>query len=293
MVSFSKIYLYLIYHDIRFKESIDEFEPPETMVFVQDMTTIKTIFVELSHQLCQFLHDAYSSTKKQSLLELFEEEDLQQVFTEIREQGASLSQNVYEMWTYNGNLIDIFNNVANYALDIGSSYWKNEDIRSKRLIYYLRNNIPVIATEACKRLSISFSNDAHKQTMIIMTIVTVIGFASQIIPLIMNIILFAKTINRLKSQRHEIFLKICLAPKSEFILLKNRLTVDEEDEEEDKKLQAANKAQKKKKNKQTHSSSSIDGINKEQETIQPNKKQDEKVGFEQLFKKEKERMDEE
>ncbi|KAA6392109.1 MAG: hypothetical protein EZS28_012365 [Streblomastix strix] len=165
MVRFNKIYLYLIYHDIRFQESIEQFSPPEEMVFVQDLSTIRSILSELSRIICEHLYDAYSSAFRKELLQLFEEETLHQVFTDIRQLEENGPLSVHQMWVYDGSLIDIFNNVANYAYDIGSSHWKNDDIRSIRSIYYLR----------------------------------------------------------IIKQRHEVFLRISLAPKSEFIQLKKRL----------------------------------------------------------------------
>ncbi|KAA6393288.1 MAG: hypothetical protein EZS28_011185 [Streblomastix strix] len=233
MVAFNEVFCYILYYTVKRDEELGNFIPPEKMVFIHDMPNIKRILTEDSHIISQAILNAYSASAKESLFGLFENSYIDTIYTEMKisDQGEEF---VGKMWQKKDNLIDLVGSIAIYSRDIGAQYFQTLAVKSFRILYYMRQNIPVIGTEAVKRLTLAFSLDSKNSSNVTVIICAILGFSAQIIPIIINALSFYLTIKRLSKDRHEIFLKLCLAPKTEYQMLKKRLddTYKQDDEED-------------------------------------------------------------
>ncbi|KAA6370157.1 MAG: hypothetical protein EZS28_034316, partial [Streblomastix strix] len=229
MIDFIDIYLYSKYLGLRYDCDAD----PTLEVgveWVPSMQKIKETMGILGVAVNELEDQAYLVSKGQTIFDMFEGEDLLQTYTDVRktEQGFT----VHKMWQQPINFIDMMNNAANIAIDVSLEYWVQEEERAQQYLYYIRANGPVTMVEAAKRMAIEFTHQAQRASLQSIIISAVLGVISLVVPISINLVQFMLTINRLKKERQQIFLKLVKTPKHDYLLLKKRLDDVDKDTDE-------------------------------------------------------------
>ncbi|KAA6380864.1 MAG: hypothetical protein EZS28_023609 [Streblomastix strix] len=216
-----------------------------------------------------------------SLLRLFEEEDerVKQIYVDVREvitgseqdqDGENLENGlaINNIWQEPVCLIDYLYIIANFDKDISmNQYWNDssDNVKGNKIMFYLRSNIPLIASESAKRVSFEFIEQTRRNSSYQLVIDFLLGFFSVAVSVTINIIQFFKALKRVKDERKQIFFKFCSAKKVEWELLKRRLDEvkqfnnngDEDEEEYD------DDEEQKEQETESEQESEIDGIERD------------------------------
>ncbi|KAK2943285.1 hypothetical protein BLNAU_21809 [Blattamonas nauphoetae] len=210
----------------------------ETMnvTFMPSTGIINRVFGRRADTLGEGLDEVYKEASATNEFSTMEFEDIPIIIPSYNEitVGSASAMRVTETQVVNMNLIDLVNNIANVAaLIINEGFWNTVEWPGlPAQLYYVIMNGPVAATEKMKAACMVFTDNSEQQSLVVQYIDIAVGVASIVLPLIVLIVQYVQTINKLKRERREVFFQIATARKDDVLRLKLRLDETEGNDED-------------------------------------------------------------
>ncbi|KAA6398716.1 MAG: hypothetical protein EZS28_005754, partial [Streblomastix strix] len=202
---------------------------------IPSMELTKTILKEMSSQIKEYVHDAYTTTEDSNEFASWEDNDyIYQIhFDFIKIAGIDNKFELNTMWESVTNGIDLFSSLSNIFKDFSSDWWDQNLVASISWQNFINTNIPVIVSEALKRVCGEYSDNSDQESTQAIIVSIVISALAIISPIVIMIIEFVRTITKLRKERHLVFINFCMTEKEELLRLKKRLDDAMKDENED------------------------------------------------------------